>query len=141
MTFVAGPVSDASATSRTGFEDVYQSVTRPMIAPPMAPAARATVTPCEISIIGIKIADAIVKMIGGTRSATRKIIAGLPPVKKRVARITMIEITRPRVESDSGNITAVAVMSSEPVTRFESSFGSIVRPIAIAATIAATIDS
>ncbi|MNL30614.1 hypothetical protein D3C87_1523610 [compost metagenome] len=87
--------------------------------------------------------DAIVKMIGGTIKALRRTVAGFPFLKIRAAKITMIEITRPKVESNNGKVTpAVRAASASPLVTSEVNFSiGIVKAIAIAETIAATIDS
>ncbi|MNT22912.1 hypothetical protein D3C72_1583140 [compost metagenome] len=86
--------------------------------------------------------DAAVTMIGGTIKALRRTVAGLPFLNKRAAKITMIETTKPNVERSNGKATpAKRTAVASPVIKLERPSTGIVSAIAIAETIAATIDS
>ncbi|MNL55968.1 hypothetical protein D3C87_1794220 [compost metagenome] len=89
-----------------------------MKAPPKAPAARAIVTAWLIPNIGNTMNAAIVRMIGGTIKALRRTVAGLPFLNARAAKITTIEITRPKVERSKGRTIPAKRVSSGVAPEF-----------------------
>ena len=117
----------------------------PISAPPMAPAPRQSVTACVAPSIPTTAAVTTTSTSGGTMRQLLRTVAGFILRSARATKMERIEMTSPSADSTSGNAAPMDLAVSNDVpagTSFASASGeSDVIAMAVAATIAATIDS